>query len=229
MIAGVFWIGAGKKHSYEEARAQASKKAEEALKERVHSSPKAKKPRRTYRRKKAEESSDALESVPPRKGILKPPSADVDSPQGRLSPNKVEFKLESPSKPEEKTPRLSSPPTPYPTKADPLLSQHPPEEKTPQPIFEESETVDLAPAPEPKPAEVKKKQPSQQGKAKAAATKAPQPPVGKKEPEERVVQPKEVEVKKKTGAASAAASSTSSQKKSKVKGKVVATAGNESG
>lgn len=223
-VGFVFWLGWGKQRSYEEAKEQASRKAEEVLRERAQVSPRAKKPRRTFsRKKKSEEHQEEAESAPPRKGILKAPSAAAE---GRLSPNKVEFKLDTPHTEEEKTPRLASPPTPYPNKVSPVLSQKPNTvEKTPQPIFEEPEPEQENPPspPEPKPAPVskpaatKKKQPSSQGKG-AAAEKPPQPPVGKKELDERVVSPKEVEVvKKKANVQSATppSSTTSSHKKSK--------------
>lgn len=135
-VAIVFWIGSGKQQSYEEARAQASRKADEALKEKEQVSPRSKKPRKAFRKKKGEEEA---ESVPhPRKGILKTPSTEgtVQAVPERAPPNKVEFKLDNSGKDEEVVKdRHSTPPTPYPKN----IAQVPLGPRIPQPLFEEPE------------------------------------------------------------------------------------------
>ena len=145
MIAVVFWLGSGTQQSYEEAKAQATRKAKEVLKEREKEqmSPKAKKPRRTYRKKKPEELQEDAEVVP-RKGILKTPPVVgvVETSAIERSPplHKVEFKLDTtPPKSEGKAVR-NSPPTPHPNKDPSPLPQS--IERTPQPIFEEPEPDD---------------------------------------------------------------------------------------
>lgn len=222
----VFWVGSGKKRSYEEAKAQASRKAEEVLRQKEQVSPKAKKARKNFRKKK--EPQDEAETAPPRKGILKTnsPAASVEitTPE-RPSPNKVEFKLDAPVK--EDGGHHTNPPTPYPNKGATLGAVRPVAEavKTPQPIFEEAEgeedleplkpsapkksepiskkkqgTVDRPPQKTPQPAQ---KLPQKPPPAAQDAQKPPQAPVGKPEPAERVVMPKEAEIKRKPLGASA--------------------------
>ena len=156
-VVVVFWIGSGTGRSYEEAKAQASRKAEEVLKEKEHLSPRAKKPRKNFRKKKSEEHQEETEPVP-RKGILKvatPASGDPD----RSLPHKVGFKLETPLKDGEKASR-TNPPTPHPIKDKPLSSQAF-MERTPQPLFEVEEPEEETPPVihVPKEAEVPKKKP----------------------------------------------------------------------
>lgn len=188
-VAVVFWMGSGPQRSYEEAKAQASLKAEETLKGKEQASPKAKKPRKNFRKKKADEHQEEPEPVAPRKGILKGQSAGVEAsaertPAERTPPNKVEFKLDTTPK-ETKAPRVD-PPTPYPTKdtAQTELAKAPPPPPPPQPIFEE---------PEPEPVE-------QPLSRKSVPKKKPpvQAAIGKHEPAERVAIPKEPEIKKRT-------------------------------
>ena len=96
----IFWLGSGKKRTYEEAKALVSKKAEEKLKEREkeHTSPKPKKPWKVFRKKKTDE--------------------PVEEPLQSLPPRKVDFKLDTtPQKNKEDEAKKSvrnSPPTPYP-------------------------------------------------------------------------------------------------------------------
>lgn len=209
----VFWIGSGQKRSYEEAKAQASLKAEQAIKEKEKTSPKPKKPRKNFRKKKADESRDEVEPAP-RKGILKttPPAAPhVETPPERSAPNKVGFKLDSSEK-EEGTPHQANPPTPYPSKDASLAAGRPvaaAAKKPPQPIFDEEEEKELEPAkpteakkpdvaagkkkqatvekPPPKPSQAPQK-PSQ--KPPQGAQNPPQPHMGQPEPAEQVVVPK---------------------------------------
>jgi nitrogen fixation-related uncharacterized protein len=154
----VFWLGSGKKRSYEEAKAQASRKAEEVLREKEQTSPKAKKGKKNFRKKKEHQDESG---VPPRKGILKPPSpssiVEAATPE-RPTPNKVEFKLDAPAK-EGKVQRVN-PTTPYPNKDTTLAAVQPVSAKTPpQPIFEDEEEEEKEPAPaEPKKTKAGKKQ-----------------------------------------------------------------------
>ena len=128
-VAIVFWLGSNRQRSFEEAKAQASRQAEEVLREKEsQNSPRAiKKGRRPRRPKKAEQGEDLLDDVPPikdedqpRKSILKAPVA-VPAPvpkEGtpeRSPRSKVGFQLETPPKEDSKTPR-TSPPTPHPNK-----------------------------------------------------------------------------------------------------------------
>ena len=148
-VAIVFWIGSGTQRSYEEAKLQASRKAEEALKEKEHISPRAKKPRKNFRKKKPGETQEEPEPLAPRKGILKVPSASGVEPMtpDRPVPNKVEFKLDmEDGGGEEDTSRSSLPTTPYPSKdaalssapQRPGLTAKPP---PPRPVFEEEPEV----------------------------------------------------------------------------------------
>lgn len=205
----VFWIGSGKKRSYEEAKAQASRKAEEALKEREQTSPKAKKPRKNFRKKKVEEPHDEV----PRRGILKttPPAApQVETSPERQPPNKVEFKLDTPVK-EGSANRHANPPTPYPNKDASLVAARTAATavKTPQPIFEEEEEESEPAKPtDSNKSEVaaKKKQDTVAPKPSQAtqkpSQKPPQPHGGQAEPAERVAMPKEAEIKRKPASSS---------------------------
>lgn len=189
-VAFVFWLGSGGKRSYEEAKAQASRKASEALKEKDKVSPKAKKPRKNFRKKKVEE----VEPVQ-RKGILKVPSAADEAVADRPVINKVEFKLDDSEKEEETSPHIN-PPTPYPNKVTPLRAAV---DRTPQPIFEEPEPEPEPLEPEPEPvkqrAEPKKHEPK---KKHVPVERAPPKPRTAKEPVERMAVPaKEAEVKRK--------------------------------
>lgn len=128
-VAIVFWLGSNRQRSFEEAKAQASRQADEVLKEKEsQSSPRAaKKGRRTRRQKKSEQGEEYLEDIPlikdegqPRKSILKTPvtgnTASLKEATPERSPrSKVGFHLETPPKEDLKTPR-TSPPTPHPNK-----------------------------------------------------------------------------------------------------------------
>ena len=120
-VIAIFWIGAGRQRSFEEAKAQASKRAEEMLKGKEYqNSPRAKKGKRQFPRKpkKADEelSSLSLDDSQPLKGILKPAAAVVKELTPERSPrNRVEFQLDSSIK-ENKTAPRASPPTPHPGK-----------------------------------------------------------------------------------------------------------------
>jgi len=125
LVAVVYWLGSGSKPSFEEAKALASKKAEEKLKEREkrHASPRPFKPRKGRKRKNEETQEDVSGSSQPAKGILKSggegETAVLSSTPGNVSSErpKVDFKLDA------TPPKVSvsgakqirvSPPTPYP-------------------------------------------------------------------------------------------------------------------
>ena len=199
-VAIVFWMGSGPQRSFEEAKAQASLKAEETLRGKEQASPKARKPRKNFRKKKSDDHQEEPEPAAPRKGILKGQSAGVEVSSERASPNKVEFKVEfkldTPPK-ETKAPRVD-PPTPYPAKdaTQTELAKAP----LPQPIFEE---------PEPEPEPVKQPLPR-----KSVPKKKPPPvqaAIGKQEPAERVAIPKEPEIKKKPKSSKAKPSGTAGE------------------
>lgn len=184
-VAIVFWIGTGNQRSFEEAKLRASRKAEETLKEKEKVSPKAKKPRKNFRKKKPELQED--HELVPRKGILKFASMSVERP----SPNKVEFILDTPVKEEMKTPH-TNPPTPYPNKEYSLVqapqTAEAAVERVPQLDFEEKEEVV-------EPIEPKK---SKKLSGPAPMEKTPRPLVGEQEPVKHVM-PKEEEGRKKLG------------------------------
>ena len=128
-VAIVFWLGSNRQRSFEEAKAQASRQADEVLKEKEsQSSPRAvKKGRRPRRQKKSDQGEEYLEDVPlikdegqPRKSILKTPVSGNIVPLNEGTPersprSKVGFQLETTPKEDSKTPR-TSPPTPHPNK-----------------------------------------------------------------------------------------------------------------
>lgn len=138
-VAIVFWIGSGKKRSYEEAKALASKKAEEKLKEREkkHASPRAFKGRRNFRKKKSDDAAD--ENPQPAKGILKAGKVAAVSQAPSNVPTaerpKVDFKLNTtPPKVDEVTKDSRvSPPTPYPKESTGTRVSK--EDKSPPPIL----------------------------------------------------------------------------------------------
>lgn len=130
----VFWLGSNRQRSFEEAKAQASKQAEEVLREKEHqNSPRAasKKGRRLRRPKKSDQGEDSQEESllvkdegQPRKSILKMPvpAAPLKEATPERSPrSKVGFQLDTPPKEDNKTPRMS-PPTPHPNKQQTLSS-----------------------------------------------------------------------------------------------------------
>ena len=124
LVAVVYLLGSGKKPSFEEAKALASKKAEEKLKEREkrHASPRAFKPRKGRKRKNEDAQEDATGSSHPTKGILKsggegemaiPSPSPVNVMPER--PKGVDFKLDAtPPKASGAKQTRVSPPTPYP-------------------------------------------------------------------------------------------------------------------
>lgn len=134
-VAVVFWLGSNRQRSFEEAKAQASKQADQVLREKEHhSSPKAtKKGRRPRRQKKAEQGEESQEDAPPikeegqpRKSILKPPASTIlpkeVTPERSPRSSKVGFHLDTPPKEDSRTPR-TSPPTPHPNKQSSLTAQ----------------------------------------------------------------------------------------------------------
>lgn len=138
-VAFIFWLGSGSKRSYEEAKALASRKAEEKLKEREkkHASPKPPyKGRRPFRKKKSDDSQEDSSSSQPTKGILKPGGGVTTvSPVPSDTPvpdrPKVDFKLDTtPLKASEAGGKQSriSPPTPYPKD---LIGGHPSKDEKP--------------------------------------------------------------------------------------------------
>lgn len=102
----VFWLGSGRQRSFEEAKALASKKAEEALKE--HQSPRSKRKKTFPKKRKEEVLEDSQSAKEPPKSILKQGGGKSETPDRR-----VEFDLKTPPK-ESSNPR-TSPPTPHPS------------------------------------------------------------------------------------------------------------------
>lgn len=175
-VVFIFWLGSGSKRTYEEAKALASKKAEEKLKEKEieHATPKPKKLRKNFRRKKTEEpQEESVGSQSARKGILKIGEAaatDEHTPDR----HKVDFKLDIASLKarEEGTGKklLHSPPTPYPKELSnratrlPAKEQPPPrlpakEQPPPRLLFDDAEEVQMHPPPPVQKEEPKKKAP----------------------------------------------------------------------
>ena len=114
----VFWLGVGRQRSFEEAKAQASRRAEKVIRAEQHSSRKEKKKKQPFFKKRREEQENHLEpSSPdqPLRPILK--AVEPKRPTPERSLHKVSFRPEkTPPRDEERTPRPpSSPPTPYPT------------------------------------------------------------------------------------------------------------------
>lgn len=139
-VAIVFWLGSNRQRSFEEAKAQASRQAEEVLREKEYrNSPRAaakKGPgRRTRRPKKGEQGGEeSQEETPlvkddmqPRKSILKVPAGSSSTTAGaavapkevtpeRSPRSKVGFHLDTPPKVDEGKISRTSPPTPHPNK-----------------------------------------------------------------------------------------------------------------
>lgn len=115
----IFWLGLGKQRTFEEAKAMASRKAELVLQEEYKNSPRAKKGRKQFPRKKKweepqqEESTDETHT---RKGILK---LGKEFTQDRTPRNRVEFNIDNPI--QENDTSRSNPPTPYPQKTVPVF------------------------------------------------------------------------------------------------------------
>ncbi len=119
-VLGIFWFGFGKTRTFEEAKALASKQADLVLREEYRNSPRAKKGRRQFPRKKKteqwEEPQQEESMLEPPKGILK--SAVEPTPDKSPRSNRVEFNITM-----EKARGGSArpdPPTPHPHKAVPL-------------------------------------------------------------------------------------------------------------
>lgn len=143
-VAVVFWLGSNRQRSFEEAKAQASRQADEVLREKEYrNSPRAvakKGPGRRPRRPKrgdqgGEESQEDAPLVkddgqPPRKSILKVPAAtssgsnttgavaaaSKEATPERSPRSKVGFHLDTPPKVDEGKTSRTSPPTPHPNK-----------------------------------------------------------------------------------------------------------------
>lgn len=122
----VFWVGLKSPKSFEEAKASASRRADQALLEKANqSSPRAKKVKKPYptrKKRKVEvwedpqEESSATDSQTP-KGILKPVTEIVpkESSPDRSPQNRVGFQIDTAVK-EESSVSKANPPTPYPAK-----------------------------------------------------------------------------------------------------------------
>ena len=134
-VVVVFWLGSNRQRSFEEAKLQASKQAEEVLREKEYrNSPRAvakKGPGRRPRRPKKAEQGGGEESQEdsskdegqPRKSILKvsAPAIAVPVPKEMTPPersprSKVGFHLDAPLKADEAKTVRTSPPTPHPNK-----------------------------------------------------------------------------------------------------------------
>ena len=143
-VAIVFWLGSNRQRSFEEAKAQASKQADEVLREKEYrNSPRAvakKGPgRRPRRPKRADQGGEeSQEDTPlvkdegqPRKSILKVPAASStattttaasaavapkEATPERSPRSKVGFHLDTPPKADEGKTSRTSPPTPHPNK-----------------------------------------------------------------------------------------------------------------
>ena len=143
-VAVVFWLGSNRQRSFEEAKAQASRQAEEVLRGKEYrNSPRAaakKGPgRRPRRPKKADQGGeDSQEDTPlskddgqPRKSILKVPApatpAAKEATPERSPRSKVGFHLDTPPKADEAKQSRTSPPTPHPSKQQqaPMFAQQP--------------------------------------------------------------------------------------------------------
>ena len=138
-VAVVFWLGSNRQRSFEEAKAQASKQAEQVLREKEHrSSPRAPPKKGAGRQKRRPKKTDhggdeSQEDTPlikdegqsPRKSILKVPPAEPekDVTPDRSPRSKVVFHLDTPPKDDGKGSRVS-PPTPNPNKQQaPVFTQ----------------------------------------------------------------------------------------------------------
>ena len=144
-VAVVFWLGSNRQRSFEEAKAQASRQADEVLREKEYrNSPRAiakkgqgRRPRRPKRGDQGgEESQEDTPLVkddgqPPRKSILKVPAvsssgssntmaavaaAPKEATPERSPRSKVGFHLDTPPKVDEGKTSRTSPPTPHPNK-----------------------------------------------------------------------------------------------------------------
>ena len=171
MVLLVFWLGVGRQRSFEEAKAQASRRAEKVLQaeQHLHSSRKEKKKKPFKKRREEQESQELSAPDQPLRPILKPLG-----PKGPTPERKVGFQLEkTPPRDEESTPRPpTSPPTPYPTAAKSKLFGSPlggpMEEETPQP----EEAKPLHPMePKPKPVALQKASPLVHGSPKPKKTR----------------------------------------------------------
>ncbi len=120
----IFWIGLGKQRTFEEAKALASRQADLVLQEEYKNSPRAKKGKRQFpRKKKADhwedpQQEESLADAQARKGILK--SAKEATPE-KAPRNRVEFNIDVDGEEETVTTR-SNPPTPHPHKVAPTFT-----------------------------------------------------------------------------------------------------------
>ena len=119
----IFWLGLGRQRTFEEAKAIASRQADLVLQEEHKNSPRAKKGKKQFpRKKKAEhqwEEPQQEETIPEsqvRKGILKPSSTPGKEPTPERSPrNRVGFSIDVAT--DESKSSHSNPPTPHPHKS----------------------------------------------------------------------------------------------------------------
>lgn len=133
LVSIVFFVGAGRSRSYEEAKAQASREAEAIL--RDQHSPKAKK-KRSFPRRRAGKGEESAAEPPPRPGILKGVSKGGESAGERSPARSVAFELDATPK-QASGPGPISPPTPYPTVPRPIFSA-----PLPAPLPEEEERAE---------------------------------------------------------------------------------------
>jgi nitrogen fixation-related uncharacterized protein len=143
-VAVVFWLGSNRQRSFEEAKAQASRQADEVLRVKEHrNSPRAVAKKGTGRRPRrpkrgdlgGEESQEDAPLIkddgqPPRRSILKVPAGSSSSSPAAAAPlvpakeatpersprSKVGFHLDTPPKTDEGKTSRTSPPTPHPNK-----------------------------------------------------------------------------------------------------------------
>ena len=119
----IFWFGLGRQRTFEEAKAIASRQADLVLQEEHKNSPRAKKGKKQFTRKKKVgqqwEEPQQEETIPEsqvRKGILKPSSTPDKEPTPERSPRiRVGFNIDVPT--DESKSSHSNPPTPHPHKS----------------------------------------------------------------------------------------------------------------
>jgi len=112
----IFWFGLGKQRTFEEAKAMASRQADLVLQEEYKNSPRNKKGKRQFPRKKKNpeevpQDKDAADSQTP-KGILKPVGKE-QTPERSPRSNRVGFSIDMD---EPKVTPRANPPTPHPSK-----------------------------------------------------------------------------------------------------------------
>ncbi len=117
-VLAIFWFGLGKTRTFEEAKALASKQADQVLQEEYRNSPRAKKGRKQFPRKKKTDHWDEpqQEETTPPKGILK--SKVEPTPDKSPRNNRVGFNI---AMEKEGTTTRTNPPTPHPSKTVPSV------------------------------------------------------------------------------------------------------------